>query len=46
MKTIIIDGVEYNLTLVYKSTESEVMYDDWRLPTIQELLTLINKVFK
>ena len=38
MKTIIIDGTEYSLTPVVK----EQVFSDWRLPTIKELLTLVN----
>lgn len=39
MKEIMIDGIEYTLTPKVKETE---VYSDWRLPTIQELLTLVN----
>jgi hypothetical protein len=40
MKTIIIDGVEYDL--IPKEKEVETIYSDWRLPTIEELLTLVD----
>lgn len=39
MKEIMIGGVEYILTPKVKEAE---VYSDWRLPTIQELLTLVN----
>lgn len=41
MKEIVIDGVEYTLTPKHIETE-EVLYNDWRLPSIQELLTLVD----
>ena len=37
MKEIIIDGIRYNLIPI-----KEEEFNDWRLPTIQELLTLVN----
>jgi hypothetical protein len=40
MKTIMIDGIEYDL--VPKAKEVETIYSDWRLPTIEELLTLVD----
>jgi hypothetical protein len=40
MNTIIIDGVEYDL--IPKEKEVETIYSDWRLPTIEELLTLVD----
>ncbi len=39
MKEIIIDGVEYTLTPKAK----EELFDDWRLPTIDELGTIRNR---
>ena len=38
MKEIIIDGIKYNLVPI----EEEQVFNDWRLPTVQELLTLVN----
>lgn len=37
MKEITIDGIRYNLIPI-KGEE----FNDWRLPTVQELLTLVN----
>jgi hypothetical protein len=38
MKEIIIDGIEYDLVPKAK----QEVFNDWRLPTIQELLTLVD----
>lgn len=38
MKEIIIDGIEYTLVPI----KEEQVFSDWRLPTIQELKTLVN----
>jgi hypothetical protein len=40
MKTTIIDGIEYQLIPV--GMKKEEVYSDWRLPTIEELLTLVD----
>jgi hypothetical protein len=42
MKTIIIDGVEYQLTPIEEKAKEAEIFSDWRLPSIHELLTLIN----
>jgi hypothetical protein len=46
MKTIIIDGVEYQLVPVDMKKEEVIMetevFNDWRLPTKAELLTLVD----
>lgn len=39
MEVITINGVKYKLTPIVEETE---VFCDWRLPTIKELLTLVN----
>ena len=42
METITIDGVEYILLPKLQTEKPELLFNDWRVPTIEELFTLID----
>jgi hypothetical protein len=42
MKTMIIDGIEYQLIPIEKEEEEKEVYSDWRLPSRMELISFVD----